>query len=307
METTDIVQKLFDGVIPERTSDIESIANNYDTQFRLIVDREGFNLDAGGFSAIQFTSRSTRQMWLFGYAGKQALHCYSSLISCLKLCGTALDINVINNITGQAAEDEAFKSILDTVKDLSTAFHEDDFEWPVDIPEPEKGRPSDVEDALVYDLTCMAMAYMFLHELKHVIFLAEGNVPGDPKDEEYQCDKFAKEMMISEIDQYAANSGYPPEKVRKKRMMGIALASAFILFATGKNHLAGSATHPPIYGRWSATVQDVNLPEDDNFWLYFSSFAIALLKYYSITIQPKTVKDYKSLCLDLIEDLENGI
>lgn len=90
-------------------------------------------------------------------------------------------------------------------------------------------------------------------------------------------------------------------------MMGIALASAFILFATGRNRLAGSETHPPIYGRWSATVQDVNLPEDDWFWLYFSSFALALLKYHSITIQPKIVKDYKSLCFDLIADLENGI
>lgn len=307
METSDIVRKLFDGVVPESASEIESIANDYDAQFRLIGDREGFNLDAGGFSAIQYTSRSMRQMWLFGYAGRQALHCYSSLIVLFKSFGTTLDINEINKIPDQAAEDEAFKSILDAVKDLSTAFHEDDFEWPVAIPDPEKGRPSDSERAAVYDLTCMATAYVFLHELKHVIFSAEGNAPEDPKDEEYLCDQFAKDMMISKIDQYAASSGYPPEKVRMKRMMGIALASAFILFATGRNRLAGSETHHPIYGRWSATVQDVNLPEDDWFWLYFSSFALALLKYHSITIQPKIVKDYKSLCFDLIADLENGI
>ena len=42
METTDIVRKLFDGVVPERASEIESIANDYDAQFRLIGDREGF-------------------------------------------------------------------------------------------------------------------------------------------------------------------------------------------------------------------------------------------------------------------------
>ncbi|KHS90278.1 phage exclusion protein Lit [Pectobacterium parvum] len=306
LETTDIVRKLLDGVVPERASEIESIANDYDTQFRLIGDREGFNLDAGGFSAIQYTSRSTRQMWLFGYAGKQALHCYSSLILLLKSTGDRLDIDEINKIPDQAAEDEAFKSILDAVNDLSTAYHEDDFEWPVAIPEPEKGRPSDIESAVVYDLTCMATAYVFLHELKHVIFSAERNAPEDLKEEEYQCDQFAKDMMISKIDQYAASSGYPPEQVRTKRMMGIALASTFILFATGRNRLAGSATHPPIHGRWSATVRDVDLPEDNWFWLYFSSLALALLKYHSITIQPKIVKDYKSLCFDLIADLENG-
>lgn len=213
METTDIVRKLFDGVVPERASEIESIANDYDAQFRLIADREGFNLDAGGFSAIQYTSRSMRQMWLFGYAGRQALHCYSSLIVLFKSFGTTLDINEINKIPDQAAEDEAFKSILDAVKDLSTAFHEDDFEWPVAIPDPEKGRPSDSERAAVYDLTCMATAYVFLHELKHVIFSAEGNASEDPKDEEYLCDQFAKDMMISKIDQYAASSGYPRKRL----------------------------------------------------------------------------------------------
>ncbi|WP_196803479.1 phage exclusion protein Lit family protein [Thiomonas sp. FB-6] len=307
METTDTVRKLFDGVVPERASEIESIVNYYDAQFRLIGDREGFNLDAGGFSAIQYTSRSTRQMWLFGYAGRQALHCYASLIVLFKSRGDTLDINEISRIPDQAAEDETFKSILGSVKDLSTAFHEDDFEWPVGIPEPEKGRPSDAERAAIYDLTCMATAFVFLHELKHIIFSAEGNSPEDPKDEEYCCDEFAKDMMISRINQYATSSGYPEEKVRMKRMMGIALASAFILFATGKGRLAGSETHPPIHGRWSATVKDVNLSDDDWFWLYFSSFALALLKYYSIAIQPKVVNNYKSLCLDLISDLENGI
>ncbi len=240
METTDIVRKLFERVVPERVSEIETIANNYDAKFRLIGDREGFNLDAGGFSAIQYTSRSTRQMWLFGYAGRHALHCYASLIVLLKSWGATLDINEINKIPDQAAEDEAFKTILDAVKCLSTAFHEEDFIWPVNIPEPEKGRPSDAEHAAVYDLTCMATAYVFLHELKHVIFATEGNAPEDLKDEEYQCDQFAKDMMISRIDQYAANSGHLAEKVKMKRMMGVALASAFILFATGKRRLAGS-------------------------------------------------------------------
>ncbi len=306
METTNIVRKLFDGVVPERASEIDSITNKYSPQFRLVGDREGFNLD-NGFSAIQYTGRSTRQMWLFGYAGRQALHCYSSLIVSLKSRGDTLDINEINKIPDQAAEDDAFKTILDSVKELNAAFHEDDFEWPVDVPEPEKGRPSDVERAAVYDLTCMATAYVFLHELKHVVFYVDGNAPGDSKVEEYQCDQFAKEMMISKVDRYAATSGYPEEKVRMKRMMGIALASAFILFTTGKGQFAGSDSHPPIHGRWSATVKDVNLPDDDWLWLYFSSLSLALLKYYSIAVEPKVLKNFKSLCLDLISDLENGI
>lgn len=89
-------------------------------------------------------------------------------------------------------------------------------------------------------------------------------------------------------------------------MMGIAQHPP-LSFSQQEETASRVQTHPPIYGRWSATVQDVNLPEDDWFWLYFSSFALALLKYHSLTIQPKIVKDYKSLCFDLIANLENGI
>ncbi|EIY1064853.1 phage exclusion protein [Escherichia coli] len=307
MEAISFVRKLFDEVVPERASEIEAITRQYDPQFRLIADREGFNLDAGGFSVIQYTSRSIRQMWLFGYAGMQALHCYSSLILWLKSLNENLDIDEVNKIPDQAAEDEKFKIIVDAVKDLNSVFHEDDFTWPPDIPEPEDGKPEDTEHAAVFDLTCMATAYVFLHELKHVIFSLEGDAPKDPKDEEYRCDSFAKEMMVSEIRQYAESSGYSEDEVRMKRMMGIALASAFILFATGKKRFAGSDSHPAVHGRWLETIKDVTLPDDDSFWLYFSSLSLALLKYYSIKISPKTVKNYKSLCLDLIVDLENGI
>lgn len=307
MEANSIVRKLFDEVVPERASEIEDIARQYDPQFRLIADREGFNLDAGGFSVIQYTSRSIRQMRLFGYAGMQALHCYSALIFLLKSCNGTLDIDEVNQLHDQAAEDEKFKIIVDAVKDLNSVFHEDDFTWPPDIPEPDNGRPEDTERAAVYDLTSMATAYVFLHELKHVIFSSEGDAPEDPKDEEYRCDSFAKEMMVSKIRQYAESSGYPEDQVRMKRMMGIALASTFILFATGKKRFAGSDSHPPVHGRWLETVKYVTLPDDDWLWLYFSSISLALLKYYSINISPKTVINYKSLCLDLIVDLENGI
>jgi hypothetical protein len=307
METSSIVRRLFDGVVPEMSSEIEAIAQQYDPQFRLIGDREGYNLDAGGFSAIQYTSRSTRQMWLFGYAGRQASHCYASLIVLLKSLNGTLDISQLNEVPDQAKEDQAFKEIIDAVKDLNSVFHEDDFNWPANVPEPASGKPLDAERAAVYDLTCMATAYVFLHELKHVIFSTDGNAPEDPRDEEYQCDEFAKKMMIASVHQYAKSSGYPEDKVRMKRMMGIALASAFILFATGKDRLAGSESHPPIHGRWRKTINNVDLPENDWFWLYFVSLSLALLKYYSISIPPRAVKNYKSLCIGLIDDLENGI
>lgn len=307
METTTIVRKLIGAVVPERVTEIDAIMEIYAAQFRQFNDRDGFNLFAGGFSAIQYTSRSNRRMWLFGYAGWQALQCYGDLIFNLQLSGETLDINKVQQIPNQPAEEDAFRQILESVKKLQTACHEDDFDWPSNIPEPENGRPLDQKFALVYDLTCMATIYVFLHKLKHVMFSVDGNSPEDANDEEYQCDLFARDMMISKIDHYAAISGYPGEQVRMKRMMGIALASAFILFVTGKGRLAGSDSHPPVHRRWLETVKDVRLRDNDRFWLYFSSLILALLKYFSIAIEAKVVKSYRSLCLDLISDLENGI
>ncbi|MFP8965214.1 phage exclusion protein Lit family protein [Pokkaliibacter sp. CJK22405] len=307
MEEINIIRRLFDGVIPERSSEIEAIIIKYGPQFRMIKDREGFNLKAGAYSVIQYTQRSARQIWIFGYAGLQALYCYSSYIRLLKSSNESLDIDRVDKIFDQALEDEKFKIFLEFTKNLNSVFHEDDFTWPSGIPEPEKGRPEDPEHALVYDLTCMATAFTLLHELKHVIFSVEKESPGTPIDEEYRCDAFAKEMMISKIHLYAELSGYAEDKVRTKRMMGIALASAFILFATGKEHVFGSNSHPPVHGRWLELVEDMSLPDDDWMWLYFSSLFLALLKYYSIKISPKIVKSYKSLFLDLIEDLDNGI
>jgi hypothetical protein len=57
VDTTNIIRKLFDDVIPEKASEIETQTKKYSAQFRLVGDIEGFNLDAGGFSAIQYTSK----------------------------------------------------------------------------------------------------------------------------------------------------------------------------------------------------------------------------------------------------------
>jgi hypothetical protein len=276
-------------------------------QFRLIGDREGFNIIAGPFGTVQYTHRSMQQLWLFGYAGLLSLHCYATLIAFIKSSGVELDIEKVKRLTGQKEAEEEFAKLLSKIREINNALGEADVTWPSDIPKPEQGRQADDELSAVFDLSCMAAAYVFLHELRHVMFLADSNEPEKRMEEEFACDAFAKDMMISQIRLYSEQSGYPEDKVTMKRAMGIILASSFMFFATGRRNWTGSSTHPPVHYRWLCTVSDLDLPENDYFWLYFSSLSIALLQYFRISVSPRKVESFKALFFHLTEDLENGI
>lgn len=307
MNEISAISKLFEGVIPERLSEVVALVDKYSAQFRLVDDKEGFNLNAGAYGVVQYTLRSMQQLWLFGYAGMLSLHSYSSYLLIIQSLNLELNLEELAKIPGQEDANLEFSRLVTSVKNLAESFGASDFLWPEGIPVPEQGRSLDAERAAVFDLTCIATAYVFLHELRHVIFSFEGDAPENPVDEEYACDSFANEFMTSKIKQYSDQSGYPEDKVKMKRAMGIALSSAFLLFATSKKHLGGSSSHPPIHGRWMATANAVDLPENDYFWLYFASIALAMCQHLQISIPPKKFINFRELCHLLINDLENGI
>lgn len=301
------IQKLFEGVVPERLDEVLKLIQTNSAHFRRVGDKSGFNLDAGAFGAIQFTQRSLEQLWLFGFSGTFALHCYSGISYLAKCYGLKFDLDEIDTFPDQAIENERFSKLISVIESLNEAESRHDFSWPVGIPKPEDGKPKNIEQAAVFDLVLMATAYVFLHELKHVIFEAEGNAPADRAEEEMQCDAFATEMMLSQINRYSDSSSYPEDKVRMKRAMGIALGNVFLAVVTPEANLGGTASHPPVYKRWSATLGGIELEENDFYWLYFSSLAIALLKHKGIQFPSQVVVNFKQLAMTAIEALENGI
>ena len=303
----DPIKALFDGVIPERVAEIMTLLSQHTAQFRAVEDSDGFDLKAGGFGAIQYTPRSMRQLWLFGYGGMLSLHSYASFIAILRALGQEFRISEIDAIPGQVEIDREFSELMAKIEELKSAFGEADFVWPENIPDPQDGRPPDVESAAVYDLTCIAVTYAFLHELKHIIFQSEGNAPADNREEEHECDAFAQEIILGRISTYCEQSGFPEAKVKMKRAMGIALASVFLLFATPRHLVGGSQTHPPVHGRWRSVVDGVDLNEDCYFWLYFSSMAISMLRFKRITMPQMGFSSYRHLSHELIQALENGI
>lgn len=307
MANDDPIKALLDGVVPERVAEVMALLSQHTAQFRAVEDSDGFNLKAGGFGAIQYTPRSMRQLWLFGYAGMLSLHRYASLVAILRALDRDFVISEIDAIPGQAEIDRKFSKLMTTINALQSASGEADFKWPENIPDPLNGRPTDVESAAVFDLTCIATAYLLLHELKHVIFQSEKNAPADPRNEEHECDSFAQEVILGRIASYCAQSGFPKAKVQMKRAMGIALASMFLLFATPRQLVGGSQSHPAIHGRWQSVVDTIDLEGSNYFWLYFSSMAISMLRSKEIEVPRMSFDTYQDLSLQLVQALENGI
>ncbi|MBD3611061.1 MAG: phage exclusion protein [Hydrogenovibrio crunogenus] len=307
MSENNELKELFDGVIPERLDEVLDLIDIHSAQFRRVGDKSGFNLNAGAYGAIQFTQRSLEQLWLFGFAGLYALHSLSGIIFFVKCKGLKLDLEEIDGVPKQKEENERFSKIIETIKGLNSAESEYDFNWPAGLPKPEDGKPKDTEQAAVFDLVLMATAYVFLHELKHVIFESEGNSPEDRLREELECDSFALEMMLSKIQDYSAKSGYPEGQVLMKRSISIALGSVFLAVATPRHNLGGTTTHPAVHDRWSATLGKIELEENDFYWLYFASLAIALLKHMKIVFPAQTVVSYKQVAMAAIKALEEGI
>lgn len=307
MSENEHLQKLFEGVVPERREEILSLVERYSAQFRRIGDKPGFHLDAGAFGVIQFTQRSLDQFWLFGFAGLYALHSYSGIAWLAKSHNLKFDLADIDGLPDQRAQNLRFATMLSYIDTLNTSSAECDFTWPEAVPNPENGKPTNLEQAVVFDLILMATAYIFLHELKHVIFEAEKNAPSDVVEEEMQCDAFAAGVMLDGVSKYAVSSGYSEQGVRMKRSMGIALGAAFLAVATPQCNLGGTASHPPVHKRWSATLTSIDLDENDFYWLYFASLAIAILKHRAIHFPSCHVMSFRQLALDAIEALEGGI
>jgi hypothetical protein len=65
-----------------------------------------------------------------------------------------------------------------------------DINWPPDIPQPQADRNAFLndQDKVAFDLSLLALASAFLHELKHVIYLNDKNEPDTLPEEEIGCD-----------------------------------------------------------------------------------------------------------------------
>ena len=279
MDIEKVIIELMAGVVPERKAEFSQLLENYSPHFHLSDDRPGFFLEAGAFGIVQFTHRTMLKLALLGHASKLGLHCYAGLLVILNTQNEPLRRSELEAIPGQAEAQNLYNQCIEAIYELSAIERLDDFTWPEWAPSPYTGRPTDNEDALAYDLSLIATAYTFLHEIQHVKFSGGECERPQQVEEEKKCDEFARMYITEKIDIYAKQSGWPAEKIFQKRGMGIVLASILLFVITPPESRVGGDSHPSVSSRLVDNQITGYVDENSNYWLYTASLLASQLAY----------------------------
>ncbi len=302
----DEIKLLLGGVIPEREDEMSEYLKQYAPHIARCDDRPGFTIEAGSFGILKFTQRTMHQMWILGFAANQALHSYSTMLAILRLHVGELDTNELDQIPDQSTEEEKYSKLINAVYDLGKVNDTSEFSWPNEVPKPEDRKPKDIEGAATFDLICMSGAYVFLHEMKHIAFSQDNNAPSNPHEEEFECDAYAKSMMLDKLETYSKDSGYDLSRLYTKRSMSIALALFYMLIITPIEAWGGTESHPSIKGRIESLVDGLPIPDDDILWLYMSSLFLSHLRLINKEHLKIKFSSLRMLTMRLVSEIEKA-
>lgn len=300
--TEEVVKRLIFDSAPEKTAEFNHIWEENSINVRYAIDRSGFYLKAGAYGLVLFTQRTMWQIWLAGFAAQKAFHLYSPALWVFQHKGWSLSKESLKH------DDEYLELYSECNKQFSDILvlnemvNIKEFQWPTDVPIPDEGRPSDLKGKMGYDLLCMAGAYCFLHEVRHVLLQNE-NANLNAHDEEMECDRYAREFLLSNIEGYSEQSGDDIDKVKTKRAMSIAIWSLLQLVITPKCRWFDSPSHPSVIERIKALAVYLELPENDLFWIYLSSLLLAQIELHDIHLEPKVIQSQKSFLYELLETI----
>lgn len=300
----DIVEQLLSAAAPERKSELNALWQRYNPDFKIAEDGKNthFNADA---QRVQFDHKTLRLFWLLGFTGWKVLECYSPAVVCSVAASQPLDA-IIAKDQGLSAVETQFEDCLYVAKSMVLAANADEVAWPSGIPMPLADRTSlaDKQDRATFDLVCLATAYAFFHELRHVMFLQDRNMPLSRPDEEIACDAWAREFLTAKIGVYVQSSGEPLDAVLRKRSIGLALGVFILHEITPRLGHAGTDEYPPIADRIDALLHNTRLAENDHFWIFSAAVLVAVLRRRSKS-PSIACSNARSLCERLIAEIRN--
>lgn len=291
---------------PEREAELLRLWEEYQPQVNQVDDKHGFTLEAGSFGLLLFNHKTMCQIWLLGFAAQQSFNLYLPYLLLSQVTGIPFSPDDTSDDNEGLDINRKISNLFDSIDALKEVEKIEDFEWPADVPRPEEGKPKDVNGSMVFDLLCMAAAYCFLHELKHVQLSKVGEII-DQIVEEHECDKYARDFLFEKIESYSTDTGYDLGLLKNKRGMAIALASVLLLTITPERCWSGSLSHPSIVSRIQELVNNIGLSDNDCFWLYLSSLLLSKIKNKGISVDSVIVKTQREYCLILLGAIDSHL
>lgn len=271
-----IIQLLMKGATPERASDIDILWSRYHPQVVVVENRPGITLEATR-ERIEFDPKLVDVFWLIGFSGWRAIECYVPHVILSVACGRTLH-ELFEGDRELPEVERAYKERLATAHNLIEQRDADAAPWPDDIPRPVSDRDALDGDQhkTTFDLILIALAFAFFHEFRHVMLDFDRARPSERREEELQCDVWAREFMTAKLEGYARGHSHDYHEVLRKRSMGLALAALILHEITPKHGF--NPHYFSIKTRLSTLVAETKLPDDDHFWRFVATLLIGIFR-----------------------------
>lgn len=258
---------------PERREELERLWHDHAPTFAQAGDKKGFTMEAGAFELIIFNERTMAQCWLLGFAAWHAFEAYCPY----SLLRIALTPSAMQDDPGLAEAEAILTESVRKAGELREVENLNEFRWP-NVPIPSSIPPVGEKDRAVADLVKIATAFAFLHEVKHVVFKAAPDRPENAKEEELECDRFARHFLLEKSAQYSAETCQNQQGVLDKRLMGIIVGAYIVLEVTPEAQRGGSDTHPNVAERLRNLILDSAPHTSEHVWVFACCLLLGKLR-----------------------------
>lgn len=302
---TDLIFKMIRNAAPERVEALDRFRTDYPIRFIEADDRTGIRLNADRHR-VEYARKDLQIIWLVGFSLWKSIEVYAPSVMISRSSDGASSLVSDVDIDIDLLERD-YRERIAAIRAIIDERGVDDRLWPPDIPVPFESREDavSIEDAACFDLVNLATAAAFLHELRNVIFDADANNgiarPSNRAEEELQCDVWARDWLFSKLAHFAEVNGHSYVEICSKRAIAMLIVCEFLRLAAPG---FGAADYPPIAERIQALSENMQLPENDKYWLIASCVLAGDARRQGLTSLEIPSGSYKSLAEQLTGLLE---
>lgn len=275
---TNAVLRLLRSTVPERAQELDVLWRKYRPDVEIAPDSSGVEMNATR-ERIRFDNKTLRAIWLMGFSSWNCLAIYSPAILVSELLAVPID-KILDADDDRGILEADYRGWMSIASTLLSGSGSGDDVWPEGIPEPGANRDSlgTIELKATFDLVCMATAFIFLHEFRHVMYDRDEDRPASMPDEEASCDVWARSFITQRIGEYAHENAVEFNSVHDKRSMALAMGASVLYELTPVHARWGGTTHPPIADRIHSLVTGTGPSSMSNYWMFAACLMTGILR-----------------------------